>query len=482
MKYIKHSIKLLTLTLFALTVSSCSEEFLEVIPKGSVIAQKISDYDLLLDDPSLNVLPSAAVPMGDEVAGVEPFLSNSDLVNQRLFRWDDEVYNVDRTPEAFTFLTTVYAYNKIINEAGDAVDGTEIQKKSIIAEAKVGRAMIYFSLINYFGKPYNSETAASDAGYPIVKDSDITLTNFSRNTVEEVYDFIIADLTQAIPDLPKVLAKRTRAGLITGEALLGKVLMFKRDFSGALEHLQNAYDLIPTSKPSIGLTNYNDAFADDGLFMPLSPFIGPNYPLAAQDPEVIYAKTINNFWAFFYNEIATKPETTALFGASDLRLNFYSTSQSFGFDKDYPDGMMRRWSTLTSPAGLFLPEIILLMAEANTRLGNLGAATAALEDFRASRMPLADVGIANDIKADQDKLIKYIFEERIREFAVYGYRWFDMRRLSVDPKYNNLVNYTHPVYDQEGNVIETYTMKPERLVMRFGAKVRSQNPNLIDNP
>lgn len=482
MKIKKQYIKSSVLLMLAVITFSCNDDYLEVVPKGSLIAQKVSDYELLLDDPALNTFSDGLVPMGDEVAAVEPFFSNADIRNQRLFRWDDEIYNAGQTPDELTNLNAVYTYNKIIAEVMNATNGTDIQKRALLAEAKIGRAISYFTLINYYGKPYNAATAGSDLGYPIIKESDITLTNFTRNTVEEVYDFIVSDITEAIPDLPAVLSKRNRASKITGEALLGKVLMFKGDFTNASSHLQSAIDMMSSSNMAIELYNYNDTFSEEGEFMPINFFFGPTYPIPKDNKEVVYDKAVNNIWAFVQNEIVINPETAQLFKSSDLRLNFFTDAQAFGFEPTYSKGMLRKYSPFNTQVGVTVPDIKLLSIEAKARSGSLQSAVADLENFRANRMPADDASIPADVAADQDKLVKYIFEERIREFSVSGFRWLDMRRLSVDAKYSNLVNYKHDVYDQEGNLLSSHQLKPERLVLRFGQKVKAQNPNLIENP
>ena len=97
-------------------------------------------------------------------------------------------------------------------------------------------------------------------------------------------------------------------------------------------------------------------------------------------------------------------------------------------------------------------------------------------------MPVEDAEVPSAIATNKDKLVAFIFEERLRELALTGYRWFDMRRLSIDPDYSDLVGYTHKLYNEEGEVLETYGLTPDRFVLRFGRLVLSQNPNLIENP
>ena len=78
---------------------------------------------------------------------------------------------------------------------------TAMAVKGSTPEAMAGRAWTYFLLINYYGKPYSAATAATDPGFPIIQVADVTTTTFTRASVQEVYDFIIKDLTTAIPNL-----------------------------------------------------------------------------------------------------------------------------------------------------------------------------------------------------------------------------------------------------------------------------------------
>ena len=90
--------------------------------------------------------------------------------------------------------------------------------------------------------------------------------------------------------------------------------------------------------------------------------------------------------------------------------------------------------------------------------------------------------IPANVAADQIALTKYILEERIREFASMGERWWDMRRLSVDETYKSTVGMVHQVYDAAGNVVKSFPLKPERLTFRFPQYIVDANPGLGQNP
>lgn len=472
--------RLLILIVASATIFSCKKEFLEILPKGKQVAQTTADYDMLLSNYDvMNYTTDAQVPMGDEVAAIEPYFAGSSLRTQRLFKWEKVIYDPGQSAlEMDVPMKNIYTLNKIINDVMDATDGTEQKKTSIRAEALASRAWTYFVLINYYGKPYNEATAATDSGFPIITVADVTETKFERASVKEVYDLIINDLIAAIPDLPPT-AYRIRMSKAAAEGLLGKVYMFMGNYDEALPQLNAALADIANSQIPVGLYDYNKTFAPDGIFMPISMF-GPTTPGVWDNIENICAKQFINNWTFFNNELAISSETAGLYGPSDLRLNFFATNALFG--NDYPNGMMRRVGPGGASIGVTVPDTYLLRAECKARLDDLDGAVADVETLRKNRMPEADANVPVAVVSDKNNLVKFILEERLREFALQGYRWFDMRRLSIDPEYSSTVGYTHKVYDAEGNVTETFTLTPERLVMQFPKKIMDENSGMENNP
>ncbi|WP_312191851.1 RagB/SusD family nutrient uptake outer membrane protein, partial [Sphingobacterium sp.] len=78
-------------------------------------------------------------------------------------------------------------------------------------------------------------------------------------------------------------------------------------------------------------------------------------------------------------------------------------------------------------------------------------------------------------------LLKFIFQERIREFAGLGYRWFDMRRLYQDPELKDQINFSHNVYGANGTIESSYKLNEARLTLRIPPKILLENPQMKDN-
>lgn len=470
----KTKYRIILLTGLVSLLSACQKDFLEVTPKGRLVADKVADYDLLLNNLDLiNINANAQVAMGDEVAAIQPYFDGSRLKTQRLFRWDDLVYEPsENATELETPIKNIYTYNKIIQELPSATDGTDKQKQTLQAEAMAGRAWTYFLLINFFGKPYNDLTSATDLGFPILEKADVTANKFTRASVKEVYDFIIKDLTLAIPNLPTRTTHRVRMSKTAAEGLLGKVYLFMGKPDEAIKHLDAAISGMQNADIPVGLYDYNKTFGPGGEFLPIGSF-GPNYPFVPNIRESVYAKQA--YSPTTSNELVLDKKTVDLFDPMDLRLKFFSSTAYYG--PAYPSGFLRKIGPSNVQIGVLVPDLYLLRAECNARLNDLQGAKEDLEFLRKHRMPQSQATVPVNT---QLPMIKFIFEERIREFALNGYRWFDMRRLSVDPLFKDQ-NHTHILYSATGLAIDTYTLRPDRFVLRFPQKVMDENPGMQNN-
>ncbi|MCS4226964.1 RagB/SusD family nutrient uptake outer membrane protein [Sphingobacterium sp. BIGb0165] len=486
----KNSTWIISLLILGVSFIGCKKDFLDTDPKGLLIAEKTADYDLLLNAESIRGQALAShILMSDELAGYAPLFSvlgtgTFRLSDQKAFRWEDDIYLADDNYSEFNSLVRqLYYYNKIINEVLDAKEGTESQKKSIRSEALAGRAYSHFMLVNYYGKPYNEATAASDLAAPIYKIADVTQTAFTRATVKEMYEQIVADLTAAIPDLPQKAGSRIRMSRSAGEALLGKVYVYMGKFDLALPLLDAALkDLAGASIP-VGLYDYNKELANGGVFTPVNPFIGPARGMDPYaDEEILYLKFTSNLYVYLASGIMLNPQTVKSFANTDLRKQFMSNF-TFGMTAMYPQDMQRAWGRggLTN-LGVNIPDIYLLLAECKARLGDLNGAVENLMTLRKNRMPSDEAGVPPAITTDKIKLTQFILEERIREFFMSGERWWDMRRLSVDPDHKGTVGDTHQLYDKDGKVTATYKLKPERLAFRFPLYILQSNPAMQQNP
>ena len=471
-----HTIRIAFLLFFGLILISCKKDFLDIDPKGYLIANQVSHYDAMLNDGAI-VGQIPHILMSDELAGFGSDFYGSTLpFDQNAFKWADDIYLISNERSEFAILSEqLYIYNKVINEVIDAEGGSDQQKRSLRAEALASRAYTFFMLVNLYGKPYNSATSATDLGIPLVKIADVTQNKFTRASVQETYAQIISDLNEAIPNLPLTVTSRIRMSKAAAEALLGKVYVFIGRFEQALPLLNAAITDLQGASIAVGLYDFKKELAVNGAFYP-----EPSRVNTSADKEIVYTKTIVNLYSLVWSGVVLSPATINLFGNNDLRREFlspYTSSMQM-----YPLGMLKVTGKSYSNAGINVPDIYLLRSECRSRLGDTQMATTELESFRKNRMPDADAIIPTAISNDKIALTKFILDERIREFAFSGDRWFDMRRLSVDPDYKHTIGTTHRIYDENGNISATFNLKPERLTLRIPLYIMTTNPGMPQNP
>jgi len=488
--------KIIIIILITGFFASCKKSFLEVTPLGSQLAVTTADYDKIMNDPALyfsisNSGLSEAQLMGDEVDAQADLFNGIDATGQRekFFDWSEVIYPHVTSPLPGMLslqLSQRYALNKVIKEVMNSTEGTPQAKSRIRAEALATRAWSNFQLVNYYCKPYTAATAGTDMGFPLITEPDVNTPVFNRGTLQQTHNAIIQDFTDAIAALPETPAIKTRMSKPAAQGLLGKVYLFMGRPADALPLLKSALASITASGMST-LYNYNTTLAAGGSFLPVNPSVGPlngpgnnNADLKEAVVSKVFYSGRYNFNVTGNNGLILTAEAAALYGPNDKRLLLYSNINT---DREVitVGGKLRKYGVQYSRWGLQLPELYLLSAECKARLNDLAGAKTDLETLRKNRMPAADATVPAATANNQPALIKFIMDERTREFAMEGYRWGDMRRLSVDPLYTGMV-FTHHIYDAAG-ASTTYTLnQPERLVLKLPDYIIDSNPGMVNNP
>jgi tetratricopeptide (TPR) repeat protein len=495
MKIFKKYIVISVTAVALLTAAGCKKEFLEIVPKGQAIAINTSDYEKILNANFISSLFTANVYLGDEMAGLQPAFDNMPGEDgrrfQRLFKYEDRVYNADQLPKEITdennYIRKLYLFNKVINEVMTSEGGTESQKLSILAEAKAGRAICNFMFVSDFTKPYNQTSASTDLGIPNLTVADVTQKDFKRGSVQQAYDLIISDLKNALPNLG-VLTHRRKISRLAAEFYLARVYMAMNNYPEAKIHVDAAFEEVPKSAIPMALYDYTVVLNPDDPDAPGTWFPDFGFGLAGEPLAVNNSQTIYNVACTWFNFSAAdamvfSPQTAALYAETDRRLSLYTT-YSFSADEEYPLSMRRRTTGLFTgiDVGPSLADLYLMRAECNARANDPAAAVSDLQILRTKRISGPAAQVPASAASNQQALVRFVLDERIREFAISGLRWLDMRRLSQDPVYSNHVQSVHKIYNQAGTVVSTHALRPERYALKFGERMLNESNGLQDNP
>lgn len=454
------------LSLVLLTGSFSCKKYLELTPKGQLLLTKTSDYRLLLDQITKTGKSNGFYSSFSKDAMLDDDIvynsysvttySNSDI---NAFKFAEHLYMESETDLDWEALyNQIYVANLVVANV-DKAEGGETEKRTLIAEARVHRAFAYLVLVNLYAKQYNPATATADPGVPIRKQTEFE-EKLVRKSVQEVYDYLMSELTLAVPDLPSIPTAKYghRPTKPTALTLLARASLF-------MNHAREAYDFANASLQNYStLVDYN-TLQPSSYFLTYQNTIVWEYPLHFKNPEALLEKSnINTNLLFISDDLKSQYDFT-----NDLRANtFFIDGKLYGVDYGYLNLLS------SGPRkGPSVPETYLIRAEASARLGNSGAA---MDDLNTVRKFRYKTGSNYTLSAGNPaQALTLVKAERRKELTSTGLRYFDIKRYNVFDNANITITHTY-----EG----TYTLAPNsrRVVLPIGRKYIDLNPELIQNP
>ncbi len=283
------------------------------------------------------------------------------------------------------------------------------------------RSLAYFDLVRFYAQQYSSGT--NNPGVPIVLETKIDKP--ARNTVGEVYQRILTDLTEAED---KLYADNSHGGSDPRgwatqdavKALLARVYLYMENWQIAADYASEIiesgnYQLYDTT--TYTTWDFGGAWGTDAASEVIFEVFGAEGNSAHGNWEVIsYIMSPDG-----YGDIGASRDVYSLFENQDIR------KQLFTSHPDHPDAL---WS-LKYPGKngnlrednipvLRLSEMYLIRAEAILNGANING-VAAVDDYNALRGP-------RGLDAVTSVLLSDIYDERRRELCFEGHQLFDLAR------------------------------------------------------
>ena len=461
--------------------SAGCDDFLDVAPSSSVsIPTFIEDYENMLYPFYLkyNANPILAV-MGDDVYWSKSFYNSWSGNEQfrRAYLWSDEIYDQTMSNTHWNQqYGMIYTFNKIVDEVRNVPNEALGNLLVIEAEARAYRALTYFNLVSVYAKPY-ALANESDPGIPVIQKNDVTETKRERTPVREVYNFIISDLDSAIKYLPPhpTKASRYQAAGLNVIGLKAKVLYHMNEYGRALTELENFFELLATTTSRF---NYSYALFNYENVTP-SPYDPSGLP-SVYNPVADVEDVMINEYMFDPTKGSLYPGGIAVLASNHLMSLFPADGDrrkelmlsKTGTDADEPDRVIKEGHY--SNTGISIPDIYLMIAECYARSNRTTEALKYLNELRENRLTPATYTELSS--SDSQVILRWVLEERIKEFVATGHRWLDMRRLWNDPVGSALIEKTR-TFDGK-----TYTLTENRLTVRIPEYVMEFNPGWEQNP
>ena len=356
------------------------------------------------DDPSIYggcILRNAELlGAGDECLWTGTYTGPRQIFNKQM-----NASNEDATDQWLDSYEVVNIANNVLS-ALDVVD--EEDRDRIEGEALFLRSLMFFDLVRFYARQYKFGETNSQYGVPLVliPTREIDQTSYvKRNTVEEVYNKVIEDLTTAVSKLPEENDVYATSG--AANALLARVYLQKGDYAKARDAASSVIESgLYELQPAYAEVFNNDDNSSEDIF-------------ATQITSQDLRSSMTEFFSV--------PEFGGRDGDVEIlegHLNLYSPGdQRYDLFFDGNGGMRSgKWNNLYGVVNLIrLAEMYLIRAECNIRLSTITGATP-LSDYntvhvRAGLVPASSVTLAN------------ILLERRLELSYEGHRIHDQRRL-----------------------------------------------------
>lgn len=346
----------------------------------------------------------------------------------------------------------IEACDELLPEA-TASEAAELQRYK--AEAYALRAYAMFYMTNIFGHQVkvNGQDFSSEIGIVVVDKPVEPETNVSRSTVGECYAQILSDLDASISSF--AAAKQSRSSILVFNpanvyGLMARVKLYLEDYAGAKAAATEALSLKKIT--TLAYTDMEKLESDDpedqdeafDAYMDL-------YSSEYSNNESLFALAIDQKTNWSANSCGTlyttysyspSPYLLSLYAENDCRtsiikwtnqkgnqyVDYGTTTPWFGGGKfgtgDF-NGVEEGNPACQTNYLINAPEMFLIQAEADAKLGNITEAQKALLVV-AHRNPAIET--VSDLPSDAAGIMAFLKDERARELFQEGQRFWDLRR------------------------------------------------------
>ena len=426
---------------FSVALTSC-DNFLDITPTGKVIASTGEEYRAMLTyeykyfpkDRHMTTVRTDELKFSGSTA-------SSDLdAYLDLWLWKDE--NPSPTTSYFSWRSyyhAIYIANYIIEHQEEITDASAKTINQLVGEAYMIRAYCHFLLVNLYAEPYTHCTPATTRGVPMMLEADVNAIPGS-SSVETIYQQVLSDIAEAEQRLNVTKwdeGENYRFNTISAQALRARTYLYMGRWQEAL----TAAKAVIAAHGDLEDLNVSSALLPDSY----------------QSAENIVAL-----------EQFSSNLSTVINQPSNDFISLYRTGDQRK-SKYFKRATSTTWTLLKSDGycSFRSAEAYLTAAEAAAQLNDLTGAIDLLKPLLQKRLNATAYQETLDLMTpmNQSQLLQEIYDERARELAFEGHRWYDLRRT------------TQPALTRTYGG-QTYTLTPEKYTMRFPTEAVESNPEI----
>lgn len=443
-------------------LNGCSADFLEKEPALEMSEKDIFSTEERIEAALLGVYSQLKNTSGESFLGGKSYVAvdakgedfkniGNNLVtlfgtyNMQTLANDDE--NIINWQEAYMAINNANVFMAGLENAKDVVGANYAQFKS---EALFVRALSYYYLNMFYGKPYKLNPDAKSVPLRLTASVDGTGNNLKRSTVKEVFNQILADLSdENIANLGTSVNSydgATRATKAAAHALRMRVYMAMQNWDSAIAEGNS-------------ITGYSLVSDISTLFA--TPFYSTETIFSLPMADNNRPNTQQTVWEYYYDgQIMVIDETIGIYSkagysnASDKRISSLTATKN-------GKKICVKFKSKNSWVPIFrLGEVKINLAECYAEKGGASEATAKalLKEVRRRSLADTDDTLLSDAQIDAltgDGLKTAIYNEKRLEFLGEGMRSLDIHRRAesyVKPDINVTAsdnNYIWPIPSSE---------------------------------
>jgi hypothetical protein len=384
-------------------------------------------------------------------------------------------------------------FYEIINYCNEVIEyAPKVQEKDntfsdyllygYLSEAYFLRSLSYFYLVRIFKDvPYITTPTLTDATDVYVRKE--TESNILESITE---DLVMARTWATVDGYLTPEENKGRATKASIDALLADIALWNFDYESCIEHVQN----IENSKQYI-LVESKDWFTNFSEGNTYESIFEFQFEDALNQKNHLYGLTLETSHNFDPSDYAveifdnkTNPELVRGVGKSIKKYSEgnYIIWKYVGLKGD---GSSPRTSSMQNSANFIvyrLADVLLMKAEALSQLGRYDEARLILSEIRKRAGINKTLDLNNSATAFEDAIL----DERSRELAYEGKRWFDLMRMGRRNDFNRkselIAIMVRNVPSTQKRILQTKLTNPLSWYLPIYKTELERNKNLVQNP
>lgn len=418
------------------TMTSCND-FLNEIPKGQKTPATWEDYNAFMRNNNTSNYETEQLLflLGDYFRSPSA-LNNSELTRANYLYLED----VDRTlinssdnMAYYSAYEMMFYWNLIIEDGMNTTEATDQQRRMLVAQARVLRAMTYHYIVNYHADQYWDDTQ-DKLSVPLATSAAVESPT-PQGTLRQVYDLMESDLRAAIPDLPDYGETMLHPTKAAGYGMLARVMLSMGRYEEARAAAESALAENDALYDWVKFYNDNKTRIEDTSVWNTATTVNPEI----DNPEnYVYHQASSSYWQGQSGGCLTLPvERAAKFEEGDIRLLAHWRHYVTGSGIEYYRGI---YGNVPNYGGIRSAEMYYIKAECQARAGEWEDALETVNTVRRTRF-LPEY--YHDLTAsDQTEAINKIIDDKANEFVQTQVIFCDYRRLNKEGLYPRTLTKT----------------------------------------